>query len=159
MKTAKKITIAALLVGALGFAGAAQARPGHGRCGGPKGPHLLGMFRGLELTEAQEIALVRARRSLRSLHESHRAEGKAAAETMLTQLKAETPSKDALYALADQRSASMNSDSRAEIDAFLSVYATLSAEQKTKLTTRMEEHQKRMQENKQKGPPPPPPAE
>lgn len=117
--------------------------PGMHHRGGPG--HLLGMMRGLDLTEAQEIALVKARRQLRAGRMPKQQLRQANANELLKQLKSGAPSKQALYAAADQRAERRTAREHARIDAFLSVYETLTPAQKQQLAAQLEARMARRQ--------------
>lgn len=154
MKLSHKI-LSVLLISGLSVAGFADARPRggegkserHGKMGKKGGKNLMRLFRGLDLTEAQEIALVKARRKLRE-DAPKNDQGAADKKTLVDQLKSGSPDKTVLYGLADARAERKKARAHAQIDAFLSVYATLSPEQKQQLAERAE---RRSQEQKKRG--------
>lgn len=119
--------------------------PGGGRGGGPggqggKGPGamMMRMFNGLDLTEAQEVQLVRIRRELRAEREAMQATRQADRAAMQAELSKDTPDAAVLHQLADKRLEHQRAKSHAMIDKMLAFRATLSPEQKAQLTKKME---------------------
>lgn len=128
MKT--KFTIA-LLMGALTLSTVAEAQPGPGGPGRGQ-MSMLDMFSSLSLTDSQEAALSSARSKLRSQRSgsSDRGPGQGA---LSTQLKSQELDVSALYEEVEARA----TQQKAEIDAFASVYETLSSSQKEQLAEQL----------------------
>lgn len=138
-----------------GHRGGCMGRHGKmGRRGGqmrPGAAKLMRLFRGMDLTEAQDIALLKARRSLRQ-SQMPKAELQAANQkTLVEQLKSGAPDKSVLYGLVDARAARKTARERAQVDAFLSVYATLTPAQKQLVAQRAELAQQRGAQQQQMG--------
>jgi hypothetical protein len=139
MKTSRKfLALAAgslLLIGGL----SAAAHAGGGHKGGGRfhrgGGMMPGMFlmhlaERLDLTEEQEVAAVRMRRSIREEAKQNRAEMQAAFDGVLVELEKPAPDATRLHRLVDEASARMTKLAHSSIDQYLKFHGTLSAEQR-----------------------------
>jgi Spy/CpxP family protein refolding chaperone len=145
----RRFALAAIgAAGALGIARLAEARPWRGGRGGMAG--LLKLMDDLDLTEAQELAAVRLRRSLREEGKKMREASREDLAAAAAELKAEAPDRDRLRALADRAAARMKDRSHAAIDAVLEFQGQLRPEQREKLAAAIESRLGRMDKRKQR---------
>lgn len=112
------------------------------------------MFQSLSLTDAQQEQL---RMALQAAQERRQAQAPSQADSgdLFTQLKVGALDTDALYAAATRRAEQMIADRRAELDAFLEIYETLSEQQREALATLVRAQSEQMSN---RGRPPQPPS-
>ncbi|MEL6186923.1 MAG: periplasmic heavy metal sensor [Myxococcota bacterium] len=136
---------AGVVAGALALAGFADARPGHHRGGSGHGPQRM-FFKAMErldLTEAQEVELVRMRRALREEAKSVRSSMRDSHQTLLAEMKKPTPNREEIKAIVKSGAAQRAQMAERFIDRALDFHALLSADQKTKLVEMIEKRQAR----------------
>lgn len=138
-KTKKTLLAVSALVGTLALGGVALARPGgpghHGR-GGPM--KMLRLMEGLDLTEQQELELVRIRRALREERRAARAEMQARVKALVAELDQETPNPQLFHAFIDDVSARRTKAMHDTVDRFLKLHATLTPAQRAELSEKLE---------------------
>lgn len=139
----------AALAGAVGLAGVAQAGPwGHHR-GGPGGGGglmrgLMHMIDELDLSEQQELELVRIRRSARSERKAMHEAMQADVDALIEMLGDGEVDKDAVHARIDAMMARASGRAHAMADRALAFHTTLSPEQKQKLAKGLADKRDRM---------------
>lgn len=148
-KRRRALAAVAVLTGALGLAGLAQAGPfggGHGHPGGGFfGRGLARLMDRLDLTEAQEVAAVRMRRSLREEGRTLRQQNRADVQAMMVELKNETPNPEAVHARIDATLTRMRERAHRVADEVLRFHATLDADQKAELAKAIDRRQARFE--------------
>ena len=144
-----------LLTGVLVSVGAAEARPW--RRGGPCGGHglarsLMHGVHGLDLSLEQEVQAVRIRRALRQERQALRQALLENVSTGMSELGTEEPSPEKLRALVGDALERIEKSAYAAVDQLVVFHASLSPEQKAKLTERLEAGQARLQKCRERGP-------
>jgi Spy/CpxP family protein refolding chaperone len=163
-----RLLLASTLAATMALGGVALAQPGPGACqgggdcmgqgpgrghggrhGGPGGMgpagKLLRLMETLDLTEQQEVALVRLRRELREEGKANFEARKADRVAMAAELAKATPNAAVFHQHLDQRLERQRVQGHAMIDKVLKFHATLSPEQKQALAERLTQVQDRMQ--------------
>lgn len=139
-----------LLAGALALAGYAEARPGHrGGHGHGRGPQKM-FFKAMErldLTESQEVELVRMRRTLREESKGMREQMRASHRTLMAEMKKDTPNREEIKAIVKSGAAQRAQMAERFIDKALDFHALLSADQKAKLAEMIEKREARWEKH------------
>ena len=92
----------------------------------------------LDLSEDQKALAMELREEARSGHEDERAERDQSFQVMLTELGKAEPDARVLHGLVDQKLDSIASRMHDGVDAFLTLHATFTPEQRETLVTEME---------------------
>jgi Spy/CpxP family protein refolding chaperone len=145
MSTVRTVLFAAgfMTLGALGAtAGSALARPG-GHHDGPPAMKLGHLIASLDLTEAQEAALLDLREDLASEFKTSRSDHKDEMESIVSAIKSDTVDREAVHALIDAAAAERTAMAHRATDGVLDIYDTLSPEQKTLLIERLDDAKSR----------------
>ena len=137
----------------MGMGGGPGGRGGRGMHGGMMNPagKLLRLMGTLDLTEEQEVALVRLRREMRDFRQANDPIRQAEQKTLAAELAKPNPSAAVLTDLLDKRLDRQKAHGRILIDKVLKFHATLSAEQKQALAERLTQMQDRMQQRGKRG--------
>lgn len=120
---------AAAIIGTLGFAGTAMARPG----GHFPGMGLMRLLSRMDLTEQQEVKAVRLRRAMADEAEQSRKEVHQLVATAIPELEKAQPDARKLHGLVDQISEKMSKVAHSAIDKYLELHATFTPEQRQTL--------------------------
>lgn len=140
-KTSKYIGIAAALA-VLTAGGAAFARP-DGMPKGMPGMAFLRMLGDLDLTEAQELQAVRARRLVRDeMKEAHEATA-ASMGRVIAELEKPAPDAGAIHGVADEALGRLQKIVHLAIDQYLALHATFSPEQRQQVAAQAKEMNER----------------
>lgn len=137
-------------MGGGGGRGGGRGMRGGGGMMNPAGK-LLRLMGTLDLTEAQEVALVRLRREMREFRQANDPIRQAEQKTLAAELAKPNPSAAVLTDLLDKRLDRQKAHGRILIDKVLKFHATLSAEQKQVLAERLTQMQDRMQQRGKRG--------
>ena len=131
-------------VGVVCMAGMAVAKPGHryGRQGFMGGKFLY-VLESLDLTEKQELELLRLRRSIREQRKSMHLQALNDAKFIAEQLKNETPDRDAIVGKVNAHTNNMQQMAQSFTNELLDFHGTLTAEQKKKLSDQVDKFIKR----------------
>lgn len=152
MSTVRNVLFAAgfMTLGALGAtAGSALARPG-GHHGGPPVMKLGKLIASLDLTEAQESALLDLREDMVSEFKASRSDHKDELEAIVSGIKSGSVDRDAVHALIDTAAAERTALAHQATDRVLDIYDTLSPEQKTVLQERLDDIEARRAEHRER---------
>lgn len=131
--------VAALAVGTAAYAG----HRGGGFGPGGHGFGLHRVVRALDLTEEQEVLAVRLMRQLREERDAMRASHQAELQTLKAEVASEQPDAERLHALLDQMAKERTQLAHRAVDRFLELHATLSAEQRAELVSKIEKMEAR----------------
>lgn len=144
---------AAVLLGAVALAGIADARPGHGKRG-HGGPGMFGrtffkMVQHLDLSEEQEVAAVRLRRSMREEMKSIREGMRTDMSAIADEMKKTTPDRQRIHQLLDAVNARKQQMAHTMADKALDFHANLTPDQKAEVAKIIEERQARHAERRE----------
>lgn len=151
----RRILMLGALVGAMALGGAAFAHPGGGgkargmRAGGPAAKMLRAMG-DLDLSEAQEVQLVRIRRELRKEHKALRTSMKEDRKTAFAEMKKDSPNPQLLHDMLDRHAAARTALAHKALDRALTFHRNLTPAQKAQLTEKMQRFEKRMKRRGQR---------
>lgn len=152
MSTVRTVLFAAgfMALGALGAtAGSALARPGSHH-GGPPVMKLGKLIASLDLTEAQEAALLDLREDLFAEYKATRSDHKDELEAIVSGIKTDTVDREAVHALIDTAAAERTALAHQATDRVLDLYDTLSPEQKVKLRERLDDIEARHAQHRER---------
>jgi len=130
---------AALAIGTAAYAGHRGRGFGHG---GP-GFGLHRIMRTLDLTEEQEVLAVRLSRQLREEREAMREAHRAELEIIKAEVASAKPDAERLHGLLDRMAQDRTRFAHAAVDKFLELHATLTAEQRAELVSKLEKMEAR----------------
>ena len=142
MKRSVKIPLFAALASLVVVVGAttiASAHGGPGARGGFGAMRLMRFIHDLDLTEAQEVKVVRLRRQLRETHQAQREAMRSDMDAVMSELEKPTPDRAAIRATVDRALERMRTNAYQAVDAFLDLHATLTPEQRAQIKTRVAE--------------------
>lgn len=144
---------AAVLAGAFALAGVAQARPhGGGHARGPGamfGRGFFKMIRHLDLTEEQEVAAVRLRRSMREESKSIREGMRSSMSALADEMKKTSPDRARIHEMVDAMNAKKQQMAHLMVDKALDFHALLTPDQKAEVARIIEEQQARHAERRE----------
>lgn len=153
--TPQRLLVLSALVGSMALGGVAMARPGGPgghrgmREGGPA-MRLLRAMEDLDLSEQQEVQLVRIKRELRKENKDLRTAMRADGQATFTELQKETPNAQRLHEMLDRHTAARTAAMHKALDKVLAFHATLTPAQRTQLQEKLQRFQKRMERRRQR---------
>ncbi len=118
------------------------------RGGGQMTGRMLKLFESLELTENQEVQLVRVRRAIRENRKASRVAMKKEKTAIAAEMKKATPDAARIHQAIDALTTRKQSDAHFAVDKLLEFHALLTAEQKQKLADRVDSFQSRRAERR-----------
>jgi Spy/CpxP family protein refolding chaperone len=140
--------IAGVLTGALAIGTAALAGPGGGPKGwghgGMPGLALMHVMERLDLTDQQELQLIKVRKNLHEQGKEARIEMAADVSQVLDEIEKPAPNAQKIHSIADQTIQRFSKIVHSGIDQVLAFHQTLSAEQRDTLVKEAREAQDRM---------------
>jgi periplasmic protein CpxP/Spy len=142
----KKLLLASgLALSMIAVAGVAVAGPS----GGPKGRGgfpgmmMLRLYADLDLSEQQELKVIRARRDLKAQAQEARKDTQASIGVAIEELNKANPDSQKMHSIADEAIKRFSKIVHSGIDQALDIHASLTPEQRAKLVERAREIQER----------------
>lgn len=137
----KKQTMLATVFGVtLGLAGSALAQPGglperpHAKRGGERANPMAAMLKQLDLSEEQQALAKGLRGELRETQSEQRAVRAELGQQMMTELASGSPNAKKLHQLVDERAELEAAAAHARMDAMMEIMASLSDEQRARMS-------------------------
>jgi Spy/CpxP family protein refolding chaperone len=151
----KRIGIFGVLIGTMAIVGLHSASAGQHdqkHSAGQPGMRLFRLLEDLQLTEAQEVELVRIRRRLKEEVKQIRKGAHSGLTTLTAELEKPKPDPAAFHREVDQKMAAMTVLANKAVDEFLGFHSRLTPEQKTKLAMRAKQLAEHHAKNGERGP-------